>query len=145
MEKSAHKIPLRKRISTLRIRYSPAIITSPKKISYHRILRLKKMGSRMDAKNDPVEKMARVMETLEMLMARKKKIQCKAIKIPPKTSFAIWRAGNLKFCLVASKYISTKRPASPILYHTICASLMLMSAPKMAVKPQMNTIKCRCK
>ena len=119
------------------------MMMSPKKISYHRIFLLKKMGSSMEAKNDPVEKMAKVMDTLEMLMARKKKIQCNAMRIPPKASFATWRQGSLKFCLVMSRYINTKMPASPILYHTICASLMLMSAPKMAVNPQMKTMKCR--
>lgn len=138
-------MPSRKRISTFRIRYNPAIITSPKNISYQRILRLKKMGSRMDAKNEPVENIASVMETLEILMARKKKIQCKAIKIPPNASFATCRTGNLNFCFVTIKYNNTKRPANPILYHTICASLMLMSAPKMAVNPQINTMRCNCR
>ena len=99
------------------------------------------MGSRIAAKNEPNENMAKVMDTLEMLMARKKKIQCRAISRPTKTSFTICLAGSRNDFFDSKRYATKKMVASPMRYQTKEASLTEMSAPKMAVKPQINTMR----
>ena len=54
----------------------------------------------MDAKKAPVDKQAKVMETLDTLMALKKVNQCRAITNPATKNFKITFFGNLIEVLV---------------------------------------------
>ena len=51
-------------------------------ISYAMIFRLKNIGSKKATKSEAEAKVVSVMETLEILSALKKKIQCAAVIIP---------------------------------------------------------------
>ena len=62
---------------------------SPKTISNLLILLLKKRGSINDTKKAPVLIVTRATETLDTLMALKKKIQCNAITTPVRKNFPI--------------------------------------------------------
>lgn len=101
------------------------------------------IGSSNDAKNVPVEKTANVMETLDASMAPKKVIQWSAMTKPATDNLrmnlgSIW---ILIFAILIYKKI--KIDAIIILNHTKGIALMVMSCPRMAVKPAMNTKKCK--
>ena len=98
-----------------------------------------------DAKKDPVENMAKVMETFEMLMDLKNKIQCTAIKNPTKVNCVkVFNEIAIDLFLY-SKNNSKNTLANNILYQTKEASLTDINSPKIAVNPQINTIKWRLK
>jgi len=97
----------------------------------------------MEAKKAPVEKTASVIETFETLIALKKNSQCKAIKNPTPIKWAKDFAGSFHGFFVIKTYKSMKIPAISILYQTKEASLIVISSPKTAVNPQINTIKWR--
>ena len=80
-------IPVRYSISLWVIMKIPTITKTPKTISYQIILRLKMMGSIMEAKKAPVENMANAMEILAALIAPKNVIQCSAMIIPAINKF----------------------------------------------------------
>ncbi len=69
-------------LSTLKIKYNPAITISPKNNSKRISLLLKNNGSISDVNNAPVLIAIKAIDTLDTFMAEKKAIQCKAIIIP---------------------------------------------------------------
>jgi hypothetical protein len=73
--------------STLKIMVSPKTTINPKKISYQTTFLLKKMGSIIEVKKAPVDKHAKVIDTLETLIALKKVNQCSAITNPATKNF----------------------------------------------------------
>jgi len=114
---------------------------APNKISMGRMRRLKKKGSMNDVKNAPVLIVTKATETLDTLMALKKVIQCNAIIIPERKNFVNAILSMLNFLLVATKYNAINTEANNIRYQTNGMASMEMSFPKIAVKPQMKTIK----
>lgn len=81
-ENKATKIPEIYSVSTLKIIPNPKTTKIPNNTSYHTIFRLKKIGSKIEVKNAPVEIQAKVIDMLEILIAWKKVNQCKAITNP---------------------------------------------------------------
>lgn len=98
------------------------------------------MGSIIEVKKAPVESNARVMETLETLIAPKKVSQCRAITTPAasKTNSVLDGSRNFFLRHTIQKRMSTL--AISILYHTSGTASIVIRAPKTAVKPQMNTM-----
>ena len=115
---------------------------APKKISINLILLLKKNGSINDVKNAPVLIVTNATETLDTLIALKKVIQCNAIMIPESKNFSIAFLSILNFFFRMIKYIAINIEANNILYHTNGIASIEMSFPKIAVNPQMKTMKC---
>lgn len=62
--------------------------SAPKKISMTLIFLLKKKGSMKEVKNAPVLMVTRATEILEILIALKKVIQCRAMRTPEKMNFS---------------------------------------------------------
>lgn len=116
---------------------------SPKMSSIGINFLLKKKGSISDVNRAPVLIETKATETFETLIAEKKKIQCDAIKIPPIINFTIFFGDIFKGNLVNNKYIKTNKVASSILYQTNGMASMVISAPKIAVNPQIKTSKWR--
>ena len=79
---NAYIIPNLYWLSKLKMIYKPRITNNPRIISNDLIRLLKKIGSINEVKNAPVLIVTKATETLETLMALKKKIQCVAIIIP---------------------------------------------------------------
>ena len=79
---NAYIIPNLYWLSKLKMIYKPRITNNPRIISNDLILLLKKIGSINEVKNAPVLIVTKATDTLETLMALKKKIQCVAIIIP---------------------------------------------------------------
>jgi hypothetical protein len=101
------------------------------------------MGSSSEAKNAPKENTDKVMETVEIFMASKKKIQCKAINKPTITSFTKDLGDTLNdFFLIPIK-AARKTAAKNIRYQTKKLAGIVIKAPKIAVKPQIKTMKCK--
>jgi hypothetical protein len=126
--------------STLNIIERPTTTSKPKKISYHIIFFLKNIGSIMDAKKAPVDKQAKVMDTLDTLMALKKVNQCRAITNPATKNFKITFLGNFSEVLVYLLYKKIKKTAKSMRYHTNGNASSEISLPKIAVNPQIKTI-----
>ncbi len=76
-------------------------------------------------------------------MALKKKIQCKAINKPTKISLAESFIEIRNDCFEKRIKNDKNTAAKSMRYQTKASASMVISAPKMAVKPQINTIKCR--
>jgi hypothetical protein len=109
------------------------------------MLRLKKIGSIRETKKAPVLIVTRATETVDTLIAVKKKIQCKAIRIPVKKNLAIAIQSTLNDFLFTRKYRTIKTIAKDILYQTKGMASRLINAPRIAVKPQVKTIRCSSK
>ena len=99
----------------------------------------------MDEKNEPSEKTDKVRETLETCMALKKKIQCKAINKPTKINLRKDFKGIRNDFFLNTRKIARNIPAKNMRYQTKASAFMVINAPKMAVKPQIKTIKWRFK
>ena len=99
------------------------------------------MGSKIEVKKAPVDKQAKVMEILETLMALKKVIQCKAIIKPETSKETISLLDNLKLVFLYKMYPKINKTANDIRHQTNGKASNEISLPKMAVNPQMNTIK----
>jgi hypothetical protein len=99
----------------------------------------------MEAKKAPNEKTDNVIDTFETWIAWKKNIQCNAINNPTKISFRKERMGMRKDFFLKRRNSAKKTAAKNILYHTIASAVIVIKAPNIAVKPQINTIKCRFK
>jgi len=95
----------------------------------------------MEAKKAPNEKTESVMDTLETWMALKKKIQCKAINNPTKINFKNDFKGILNDIFLNAINKAKNSPAKNIRNQTNASAEMVISAPRMAVKPQIKTIK----
>lgn len=74
-------------------------------------------------------------------MALKKKIQCSAISKPTNTNFNNERSGIWKDFFLKTINTARKKPAKSIRYQTKASAVIVIKAPKIAVKPQINTIK----
>lgn len=99
------------------------------------------MGSISEAKKAPVENMDSAMDMLEAFMAPKNVIQCRAIIMPATASRTNALGVIFVFTLANLTYINIKTEAISIRYHTKAMALMLISSPKMAVNPAINTNK----
>ena len=99
------------------------------------------MGSIKDAKNAPVENIAKAIEILETLMDAKKVIQCKAIIIPAKENWNKVFGDTDKFMPFNFIKTNIKRPAITILYQTSGMASSEINSPKIAVNPATNTKK----
>ena len=125
--------------------YNPPTTINPKNISSGFILLLKKKGSINEVNNAPVLIITNAIETLETLIALKKKIQCSAIIIPERKNFNNVFLSNRNDFFLMTKYKAIKIDANSILYQTKGIASIEINAPKMAVNPQMNTIRCKCR
>ncbi len=83
----------------------------------------------------------RATETLETLIALKKKIQCNAIMIPVKINLNKAFASIDTFLFFMIKYPNIKMDANDILNQTNGMASIEIKAPKIAVKPHIKTIK----
>ena len=121
--------------------YNPPITIKPKIISITLILLLKSSGSIKEAKNAPVLMVTNAIETLDTLMALKKVIQCNAIMIPVNKNFNNDFLSIEKLFFFTRKYTNIKITANNIRYQTRGIASILISAPSIAVNPQINTIR----
>ena len=125
--------------------YRPKITIKPNIISSSLIFLLKKIGSIKETKKAPVLIVTKATETLDTFMALKKKIQCKAIIIPVNKNLRIPFVSTLNDFFFIIKYSIIKITAKDILYQTKGTASKFIKAPKIAVKPQIKTIKCSSK
>ena len=86
---SAKTIPSTYWVSTLKISAKPPTTSNPNTISYPTIFFLLTIGSINEVKKAPVDRHAKVTETLETLIALKNVNQCKAITVPASKKTAI--------------------------------------------------------
>lgn len=99
------------------------------------------MGSINDVKKAPVLMVTKATETLETLIALKKKIQCNAIMIPVKINLNKAFVSIDTFLFFMIKYPNIKMDANAILNQTNGMASIEIKAPKIAVKPHIKTIK----
>ena len=99
------------------------------------------MGSNIEVKNAPVAKQASVTDILETLMALKKVNQCNAIINPANKKESIVLAGSFKGIFLMITYTKIKPLAKSILNQTKGKASNEIKAPKIAVNPQIKTIK----
>jgi len=85
--------------------------------------------------------MANVMDMFDTFMAAKNVIQCNAITIPARKNLIRYFFGTRRFIFFSFKYMSINTPAMVILYHTKDIASRVMSSPKIAVNPAINTKK----
>jgi hypothetical protein len=78
-------------------------------------------------------------------MALKKKIQCNAINNPTKINLRNDFKGIRNDFFLKTKNSAKKTAAKNMRYQTKASAVMVIKAPKMAVKPQIKTIKWRFK
>ena len=107
------------------------------------ILRLKKTGSISATNREVLAKVVSVMLTLETFMASKKKIQCTAIIIPTKTYLAMLDIEPLNGLRVANMNATSPINAMVIRHQTIEMESILISLPRIPVKPHRNMIPCK--
>lgn len=141
----AYIIPNPYLLSKLKIMYKPTITNAPKSISIRFIFLLKKIGSINDVKKAPVLIVTKATDTLDTFIALKKVIQCTAMMIPVIKNSKIALLVILKDFFFIKKYTVIKMTAIPILYQTNGIASIEIKAPKIAVNPQMKTIKCNSK
>ena len=125
--------------------YNPTTTSKPRIISTALILLLKKIGSMSDVKNAPVLIATRATETFETLMALKNVIQWSAIKIPDSKNLNNDFLSSSNDFFLIKKQAAIKKEANSILNQTNGMASIDINFPKMAVKPQIKTIKWRCK
>jgi hypothetical protein len=101
------------------------------------------MGSKSEAKKAPVDIIAKVIETLDTFIAEKKVTQCNAIKNPTKLNFKRVFRETFNCTFLTTINNKTKKAPNNILYQTNEIAFIDINAPNIAVKPQINTIKCK--
>lgn len=74
-------------------------------------------------------------------MALKKKTQCKAINNPTKINFKNDCKGITKDIFLNAINTAKNTPAKNIRYQTKASAEIVIKAPKMAVKPQIKTMR----
>jgi hypothetical protein len=79
------------------------------------------------------------------MYAWKKDIQCNAINSPQKISFRKERTGIRNDFFLNRRNSAKKKLLQNILYQTIASAVIVIKAPNMAVKPQINTMRCKFK
>src|SRR5690606_41736269 len=92
------------------------------------------MGSRIEVNKAPVESSARVMETLETLMAPKKVSQCRGITTPAIIRIKIFPGEIIKDRFLYHSHNNMKPVARSIRYHTNGIASSELKAPRTAVK-----------
>lgn len=121
--------------------YNPPTTIKPNKTSYQTTFFPNNKGSKIDVKKAPVDKQAKVTETLETFMALKKVNQCKAITNPANRNANTVFLGIFVFIFLNLIYIKIKTTAKDILHQTKGKASKEIKAPKIAVKPQIKTIR----
>ena len=96
-------------------------------------------------KKEPVDIIARVTETLAALMAPKKASQCKAIIAPASRKVNMVFLPKVSGIFLYPIHAKISKDAMLILNQTNPIASILISAPSTAVKPQIKTIKCKCR
>jgi len=86
----------------------------------------------------------KVVDTVEIFIAWKKVTQCKATSNPPKPNFSKSARFSLNRTLRTFKYKKRVNDANNTLNQTKGMASMEIKAPRIAVKPHMNTMKWRC-
>ena len=89
--------------------------------------------------------MASVMETLAVLIAPKKASQCMAITAPASKKTNMVFLLNVRGIFLYPTQASISKEAILILNQTKPRASILIRAPNTAVKPQIKTIKCKCR
>jgi len=99
------------------------------------------MGSIKEAKNAPVENMAKAIEILAWFIDSKKVIQCKAMMIPATENLAI--VGIFTFKLIFENLMNAniKTVAMIMRYQTSGIEPILINSPRIAVNPAIKTKK----
>ncbi len=93
--------------------------------------------------DDAVAVAANAIDTLDCLIASKKKTQCAAIIKPTPMVFSIPMRFILKLFFITTKYTANEQVAKNMRYQTNCSEGMVISFPKIAVNPKMSTTKCK--
>ena len=88
---------------------------------------------------------AKVIETLDTLIALKNASQWKAINKPTEANINSDFKDTFKRLFEIIIKIKTKIEPNNILNQTNGTALIVIKSPKTAVKPQIKTIKCKCK
>ena len=101
------------------------------------------MGSINDAKKAPVENIASAIEIFACLMDSKNVIQCKAIIIPAIENLAISKGLTFKSIFENLIKMNIKTAAMIIRNQTNGTEPILISSPRIAVKPAIKTKKWR--
>lgn len=99
------------------------------------------MGSSIEVKKAPVDNNARVIETLDTLIAPKNVSQWSAIIIPAIIRRNILFGATFKFLFFHQIQKNIKPLARSMRYQTRGIASRVMSAPRTAVNPQIKTIK----
>lgn len=99
------------------------------------------MGSIIEVKKAPVERQANVTDTLDSLMALKKVNQWSAMINPASKNLRMSFLEMLLFIFFNLMYKKIKKTANNILNQTSGKASKEISAPKMAVKPQIKTMR----
>jgi len=115
----------------------------PKTTSYLMIFLLKKSGSKSEAKKAPVDIMANVIDTLDIFIAEKKVNQCNAISSPTNKNFSNVLTDTFNLFFLKTIYNKTKKAPISILYQTNGNASIEINAPRTAVNPHINTMKCK--
>ena len=103
------------------------------------------MGSKNEVNKAPVLKVTNATETLDTLIAIKKVTQCSDIINPPNINLSAVLGSIFSDFFLNKKYSKIKTEANNMRYQTNGMASMLIKAPKIAVKPQMKTMRCKCK
>ena len=99
------------------------------------------MGSNIEVINAPDDNTDSVNETLDCFTAPKNVIQCKEIIIPLKIATKKIVLVTIKDCFKMNNTIPKPNVPITIRYHTNEVASIEISAPNIAVKPKINTIK----
>ena len=98
-----------------------------------------------EVKKAPVLIITNATETLETLIALKNVIQWRAIRIPDKKNLKRDFLSSENDFFLSRKYIAINIDARSILYQTKGIASIEINFPKIAVKPHIKTIRCKCK
>ena len=101
----------------------------------------KKIGYIKEVKKAPVDKQASVIETLDTFIALKNVNQCSAITNPATKNFNTILRGILVAIFLYLIKMRIKITANNIRNQTNGMASSVINLPKIAVNPQMNTIK----
>ena len=144
-ETKAKAIPNLYCISTSKIMIRPTITNMPNSTSIHLIFFFCSKGSKNEVKKAPVDKHAKVTEILDTLMALKKVNQCSAMMQPAAKNRAITSGDARKGIFLKTKYRAIIAAAKLIRNQTKGKASSVIKAPRMAVNPQIKTMRCKCR
>ena len=111
----------------------------PYKTSIRFILYFVNSGSKSAVKKVTVDIVIKAIEALETLIAPKKKIQCKATKIPTQINLNTLRPDKTLSLLNTPGQKIIMIEVRPTLHHTSTEAGNVMRSPKIAVNPQRTT------